>query len=118
MVGVDRDLPRGPNELCPFQSARVAFRPDRERDIERVVFQSGQHFLGREVEQFHARVWMLLGKILYGCGQEAAGERRRVANSQPHALAGCADTFQHLIGTLKKFARFAQQHFTGGSETD
>ncbi len=97
---------------------RVAVQADREHGIQGVVFQSGQQFLGREVEQFHARVRMLLGKILYGCGQEAAGERRRVANAQPHALAGGADTFQHLIGALKKFARFAQQHFTGRSETD
>jgi len=97
---------------------RIAVQADREHGIQGVVFQSGQHFLRREVEQFHARVRVLLDKILHGCGQEAAGKRRGVTNSQPHALAGGADTFQHLIGTLKKFARFAQQHFTGGSETD
>ena len=61
---------------------------------------------------------MLLREVFDGDRQQAGRKRGRVADAQPHAMCGGADTVQHLVGALKKVASFAQQGFTGGSEAN
>ena len=104
---VDCKLPRDPHKLSPFQSATVAFLSNCERGVKSVVLQSGEHFLGGKVEQLHARIRMLLGKVCHRPRQETARKGGRVTNTQPHALSSGAHPFQHFVGSLEQFARFA-----------
>jgi len=71
-VAIHHQLPRCPSERRPFQSSGSTLLLDAERDIQFFVFQSRQHFLGREVEQLHTGVRMRLREVLHSGGQQPA----------------------------------------------
>src|SRR5947207_1250452 len=118
MLAVHRQLPGDLHKLRPFQSVAGAFLPDCECDIKRAVLQSGEYFLGGKVEQLQPRIRMLLGKVRHCARQETAGERGRVADAQPHAPSGGPHALHHLVGPVKKLARFTQQRLAHRSQAD
>ena len=61
-------------------------------------------------------VWVRLGEVSDGDGQDSGSERGRVTDAQAQPPPRAAHPLEHLVGLLEQVAGFAEHRFTNGRE--